>query len=105
MVKDEEAVIQINVNVLQFFVIMTVRDSHVNTYLIHEQKLNAPTQAVVYHSSNLQHSYKNITTHIWFTSNELVSVLKENGLTYIGTLKKNVRKKFPELLLCRTQMK
>lgn len=56
-----------------------------------EQRLAKPTQAVVRLAKPLFGSNRNITADNWFSSIELVNVLRQNKLTFVGTLKKNKR--------------
>ncbi|UYV74012.1 IGF2R [Cordylochernes scorpioides] len=53
------------------------------------KELSLPTQIVLDISRPLWKSNRNITADNWFTSIELVDKLKEHGLTYLGTMRKN----------------
>ncbi|XP_056635924.1 uncharacterized protein LOC130444670 [Diorhabda sublineata] len=67
-----------------------------NTLTETEKKLLIPTQAELRLSIPIQGSNRNITDDNWFSSIELVNVLKTKNLTYIGTLKKNKSEIPPE---------
>lgn len=54
-----------------------------------EKKLAIPTQSVLRLCQPVYNTNRNITADNWFSSIELVHKLKEKGLTYVGTLKKN----------------
>lgn len=56
-----------------------------------EKKLSKPTQSVVRLSKPLYNTNINITADNWFSSIELTQILLKNGLTFVGTLKKNKR--------------
>ncbi|CAG4917457.1 unnamed protein product [Colias eurytheme] len=47
--------------------------------------------------------FGNVTGDNWFSSIELVDKLKQNGLTYVGTVRKNKRELPPEFLPNRTR--
>lgn len=65
------------------------------TLSLEEQNLPKPTQAVVRLAKPIYNTNRNITADNWFTSVDLVyRLLKEYGLTYIGTMKKN-KKEIP----------
>ncbi|UYV70295.1 hypothetical protein LAZ67_7002440 [Cordylochernes scorpioides] len=53
------------------------------------KELSLPTQIVLDISRPIWKSNINITADNWFTSIELVDKLKEHGLTYLGTMRKN----------------
>ncbi|KAJ8867695.1 hypothetical protein PR048_031498 [Dryococelus australis] len=56
------------------------------------KQFSKPTQAVLRLSAPLFGSNRNITANNWFTSVEVVQILKNSkGLTYVGTLGKNKR--------------
>lgn len=59
-----------------------------------EKKYGITTQAVIRLCKPLYHTNRNITTDNWYTSLDLVKVLKDNGLTLVGTIKKN-KKEIP----------
>ncbi|KAL0894586.1 hypothetical protein ABMA27_013153 [Loxostege sticticalis] len=63
-----------------------------------EKKFMVPTQSVIHLAKPLFGSNRNITCDNWFTSMELVDYLKKNGLTCVGTMKKNKREIPPEFL-------
>ena len=54
-----------------------------------ERKLAIPTQSVLRLCKDFEKTNRNITADNWFSSVELMEQLKERGLTYLGTLKKN----------------
>lgn len=56
-----------------------------------EKKLSKPTQSVIRLAKPLFQTNRNITADNWFSSVELARTLRENGLTYVGTIKKNKR--------------
>lgn len=56
-----------------------------------EIKFSKPTQSVLRLSKPIQGSNRNITADNWFSSIELVELLKKKKLTYVGTNKKNKR--------------
>lgn len=60
--------------------------------------LSIPTQNVLYLAKPVFNTNRNITGDNWFSSIELVDQLKQNGLTYVGTLRKNKREIPPEFL-------
>lgn len=59
------------------------------TLSANEKKLLIPTQAVVRLAKDIFGSHRNITCDNWFVSVELAQVLLKNGLTLVGTMKKN----------------
>lgn len=61
-----------------------------------EKKFGIPTQSVVRLCKGLEGSHRNLTADNWFSSIELMNILRDNGLTYLGTLKKNKREIPPE---------
>lgn len=63
-----------------------------------ENKLPKPTQSVIRLSRPLFKTNRNITADNWFSSVELALLLKQNGLTYVGTMKKNKREIPPNFL-------
>lgn len=67
------------------------KDSDGRTLPEVERKLQKPTQAVLRLSSPIQGSNRNITADNWFSSFELVNILKQRKLTYVGTVRKNKR--------------
>lgn len=56
------------------------------------QRLSKPTQAVLRLVTTIEGTHRNITTDNWFTSLELMNVLKEKQLTLVGTMKKTSAK-------------
>nr|XP_023028092.1 uncharacterized protein LOC111516144 [Leptinotarsa decemlineata] len=58
-------------------------------FLPTKKKLLIPTQAVVRLAKDIFESHRNITCDNWFVSVELAQVLLKNGLTLVGTMKKN----------------
>lgn len=54
-----------------------------------DKKLLIPSQAVVRLAKDIFGSHRNITCDNWFVSVELAQVLLKNGLTLVGTMKKN----------------
>lgn len=56
-----------------------------------EKKLSKPSQSVIRLARPLFQTNRNITADNWFSSVELARTLKANGLTYVGTMKKNKR--------------
>ncbi|CAH1995715.1 unnamed protein product [Acanthoscelides obtectus] len=54
-----------------------------------EKLYSKPTQAVLKLAKPIFGTHRNITADNWFTSIELVNLLKSKGLTYVGTIKKN----------------
>ncbi|KAJ8929064.1 hypothetical protein NQ314_018282 [Rhamnusium bicolor] len=67
-------------------------------FATNDKKYSKPTQAVLYLTKPLYHTNRSVTFDNWFTSIELVKILKERGLTCIGTLKKN-KKEIPPAFL------
>ncbi|KAL0893983.1 hypothetical protein ABMA27_014057 [Loxostege sticticalis] len=65
--------------------------------------LSIPTRTVLDLVEPLKNSNRNITADNWFSSIELVDKLKEVGLTYVGTLRKNKREIPPEFLPHKTR--
>ncbi|CAK1579113.1 unnamed protein product [Parnassius mnemosyne] len=53
--------------------------------------LSVPTQDVLQLTEPLYGSHRNVTGDSWCTSVELVDILLQKGLTYVGTLRKNKR--------------
>ncbi|GBP74652.1 hypothetical protein EVAR_51577_1 [Eumeta japonica] len=53
--------------------------------------LSVPTQDVLKLTEPLYGSKRNVTGDSWFTSVELVDLLLQKGLTYVGTVRKNKR--------------
>nr|CAH7725072.1 unnamed protein product [Callosobruchus chinensis] len=56
-----------------------------------EKKLSKPSQSVIRLARPIFQTNRNITTDNWFSSTEIARTLKENGLTFVGTMKKNKR--------------
>lgn len=67
------------------------RDSDGNGLSNEEKTFPKPTQATIRLVRPLYGSNRNITGDNWFSSIELVKKLKDNGLTYVGTLNKRKR--------------
>lgn len=63
-----------------------------------EKKYPIPTQACLRLCKPILNSNRNITTDNWYTSMELINVMKSRGLTVVGTLKKN-KKEIPKAFL------
>lgn len=61
-----------------------------------ERKLLIPTQSVLRLCQPVIGTNKNITGDNWFSSVEVTDQLKQRGLTYVGTLKRNKREIPPE---------
>lgn len=68
-----------------------------------EKKFSIPTQAVIRLSKPIFGSRRNITGDNWYSSIELVDYLLKNGLTYVGTMKKNKREIPKEFLPSKTR--
>ena len=63
-----------------------------------EKKLSKPTQSIMRLSKPIINTNRNITADNWFSSLELSEKLRENGLTYVGTIRKNKREIPPSFL-------
>lgn len=63
-----------------------------------DKKFLKPTQAVLQLAQPIVHSNRNITADNWFSSIEVAEELRNRGLTYVGTLKKN-KKEIPATFL------
>lgn len=63
-----------------------------------EKNFGVPTQSVLRLSKPIENSNRNITADNWFSSIQLMQLLKAKKLTYLGTLKKNKREIPPEFL-------
>lgn len=59
-----------------------------------DKRFGIPSQSVLRLCKGLEGSHRNITADNWFSSIELMQALKNRGLTYLGTLKKN-KKEIP----------
>ncbi|XP_072400317.1 uncharacterized protein [Diabrotica undecimpunctata] len=68
--------------------VYTGQDSDGMNLSVTEKKLAKPTQSVSRLSKPLFGSNRNVTADIWFTSIELVQLLKYYEITYVGTIKK-----------------
>lgn len=68
-----------------------------------ELQLQKPTQTVVCLSKPIQGTNKNITSDNFFTSLECVDVLNQNGLTQVGTMRKDKLAIPKELLADKTR--
>lgn len=62
------------------------------------KKYGKPTQSVLRLTQPLYHTNRNVTFDNWFTSIELVKLLKQRGLTSLGTIRKNKREVPPTFL-------
>lgn len=60
-----------------------------------EKKLGKPTQSVLRATKTIQKTNRNITGDNWFSSVELTNNLKDRGLSYVGTVRKN-KKQIPK---------
>ncbi|KAJ8951169.1 hypothetical protein NQ314_007709 [Rhamnusium bicolor] len=60
------------------------KNSDGNYLSAEDKKYSKPTQAVLYLTKPLYHTNRSVTFDNWFTSIELVKILKEKGLTCIG---------------------
>lgn len=67
----------------------TGKDSDGKTLSQEDRKKPIPTQAVIRLCTPIFNTNRNVTTDNWYSSMELLSTLKEKGLTTIGTLRKN----------------
>ncbi|KAG5885267.1 hypothetical protein JTB14_025964 [Gonioctena quinquepunctata] len=56
-----------------------------------EKSLSHPTQVVMRITEPFYHSKCNLTADNWYTSIQAARMLKEKGLTFVGTMKKNKR--------------
>lgn len=65
---------------------------------LEDKKFAKPTQSVLRLTQPLYQTNRNVTFDNWFTSIELVKILKERGLTCLGTLRKNKREIPPSFL-------
>ncbi|XP_060803393.1 piggyBac transposable element-derived protein 4-like [Amyelois transitella] len=72
------------------------KDSDGLTLTQEQKRLSKPTQAVLRLIPPIENSNRNVTADNWFSSIELVNVLKEKHLSFVGTLKKNKREIPPE---------
>lgn len=63
-----------------------------------EKTLSKPTQSVIGLCKQIENCNRNVTTDNWFSSMELLDVLEEKKLTYVGTLQKD-KKEIPEEFL------
>lgn len=68
------------------------------------QRLQKPSQAVLRLISPIEGSNRNVTTDNWYTSIELLDVLKEKHLTVVGTMRKNQREIPQEFLPARHRL-
>ncbi|XP_035210004.1 uncharacterized protein LOC118184445 isoform X2 [Stegodyphus dumicola] len=64
------------------------------------KKFSKPSQAVLRLSKPIFNTNRNVTADNWFSSIELTTELLKNGLTYVGTVKKEIPKDF---LLCKSR--
>lgn len=69
-----------------------------------EKTLSKPTQAVLRLTAPIQNTNRNITADNWFTSVELVNILREKKLTYVGTIRRNKPQIPPEFLPARKRI-
>jgi hypothetical protein len=65
------------------------------------KKNSKPSQSVIRLAKPIYGTNRNITTDNWFSSVELVTLLKPNGLTYVGTMRKSKRDIPPKFLANR----
>lgn len=65
------------------------KDCYSRTLNQEERLCSKPTQSVMRLIKPIQGSNRNVTGDNWFSSIELVQELKNRGLTYVGTMKKN----------------
>ncbi|GBP83123.1 PiggyBac transposable element-derived protein 4 [Eumeta japonica] len=70
------------------------KDSDSQGLPVEYQRLNKPTQAVLRLISSIEGTHRNVTVDNWFTSVELMNILKQKQLTLVGTLKK-IKGKYP----------
>ncbi|GBP61678.1 PiggyBac transposable element-derived protein 4 [Eumeta japonica] len=77
------------------------KDSDSQGLPVEYQRLNKPTQAVLRLISSIEGTHRNVTVDNWFTSVELMNILKQKQLTLVGTLKKNKREVPPQFLPSR----
>ncbi|CAK1580572.1 unnamed protein product [Parnassius mnemosyne] len=68
-----------------------------------DKKFAVPTQSVLRLCKDFENTNRNITADNWFSSYELMEQLKQRGLTYVGTLKKNKRHIPPEFQASKTR--
>ncbi|KAK2579795.1 hypothetical protein KPH14_012721 [Odynerus spinipes] len=66
------------------------KDSDGQNLTQEQKRLSKPTQAVLRLLHPIEGSNRNVTADNWFSSIELVNILKEKRLTYVGTLKKKI---------------
>jgi hypothetical protein len=69
--------------------IYTGKNCYGRTLSEEENKLSKPTQSVLRLVKPVQGSNRNVTGDNWFSSIQLVQQLKERGLTYVGTMRKD----------------
>ncbi|CAH2088701.1 unnamed protein product [Euphydryas editha] len=55
-----------------------------------EKEYSKPTQSILRLTKPIQISNRNVTRDSWFTSIEAMKLLKEKGLTYVGTMNKRI---------------
>lgn len=67
-----------------------------DTHTTNPRKLAIPTLDVLRLAATVSGTNRNITCDNWFSSLELVSELKKNQLTYVGTIRKNKREIPPQ---------
>lgn len=63
-----------------------------------EKKFPVTTQAILRLCKPIFGTNRNVTADNWYTSVPLVEILKKNGLTYVGTMRKN-KKEIPDKFL------
>lgn len=78
--------------------IYTGRDSDGQGLSDSDRKFSKPTQSVLRLTRPIYGTNKNVTADNWFSSIQLIDVLLERKLTYVGTLKKNKREIPPQFL-------
>jgi len=65
-----------------------------------QRDLPLPTQYILRLTNTWKGTNRNITADNWFSSYQLTEELKKNGLTYVGTLRKN-KPQIPPIMLAR----
>ncbi|KAJ8957148.1 hypothetical protein NQ314_006595 [Rhamnusium bicolor] len=71
--------------------IYTGRDSDGRGLPNEDKKYSKPTQSVFRLTQPIYNTNRSVTFDNWFTSVELVTIMKQRGLTCIGTIRKNKR--------------
>lgn len=65
-----------------------------------EKKLGIPTQVCLRLCKPILNSNRSITVDNWYSSIELCNVMKEKGLTVVGTLRKNKKEVHAARISC-----